>query len=338
MNNNIILPQSQDTLEEMFEPEQNIAYGIGKKLPMSMQVGKTKEKVWCGWHYNYRRDYWHAIWRKLASYKGWNVDKARSNFYKWCKEKHLPSNIDFPTEFDRYFDISTINTHRTSEYIVNEKKIICKAPLTEREKEKIHKKYYNNVGRKFKGYRINPKLLRHQEMVNVLCNVYGGKIFPALEGEYLDETTVETLSKKDNWKVKEKFRELYGIKSIWNPQTRQYDDIHGKYWKPGMPRYGETLDDIFEAVWTPDIWEKKSKKQLKEERKHNMTMYARNKYRPKASKKARRAHFEQVYNDAIEKAKGVAARSEEENLVTIERLGFTKDSFKKFGGQPNLTK
>lgn len=298
-----------------------------KSLPMRAQLSQTKRNVRCTYHYYYGcRDFWKKMNNKLSSYEGWNIDDARSDFYRWYKENKIPKIVNAAIEFDQEFDLNQPHTLYKN-WVIGKDKVIRKAPLPEWRKDKMRKRLYNNVGHQLMGYHINPLLLKVPELVQALINTFGSRITPYINGEFFDKGLYDSFSKIDTTKITRLFYELHG--HHWDWRTGKW--IYGKYYNRNLH-----LDYVVGPAYSPDKWEKKSKAQLKEEWRERMTSKARNKIRPKAARKGKKLRNERIYNEAIEKAKGAAAQSEAENLVNIERHGFTKDSFKAFGGQPNL--
>lgn len=334
---NFDLPQvvrgSLDTeaIEEIFE-EKESAYGHGNHLPMRKQISGTKKKVDQGWRqYDHGSEIWHKINCKLSSYVGWNIDKAFSDFIKWGKKNCIPGGFDLRYGFNREFRPYDRRWY-TSSYVVDKNNIIRTAPPSAYRIKKIHEKYYNNMGHQLLGYKLKNDILNCPECVEMLHNRLGRSIQYLISGGLASANEIKNIDGNAVYAVTHLFNELYGRCRVWNPKTCLYEYVPGKYYRRKYGYAGKTIDSLFEEVYTPDIWIKKTDKELALMHRNNAHAHKSK----KMSKTERRQHAEQVYNDAIRISKGVAARSAAENLITIERHGFTKDSFKAFGGQPNL--
>lgn len=300
---NIDLPQDEfgyldhEELDEMFEEKESL-YGHGNKVPMSMTISKTKKRTHIEYgRYRYGNDeIWNKIHRKLNSYDGWNVDKARSDFYHWAKEERIPDNINLRYEFDSELGLNNNSRHYYhNEWKVDENKIIRKLPPTGYHLKRIHEKYYKNLGHQFLGYKINEKAIKCSETAKILYDAFGRNIVNAMNGglvdpEILNHPNISNII----YKIKEIYNELYGLDYRRNSNDK-YQYVYWSRYKSEFGCGGE-IRDLFEPVYTPDYWVKRDPKELRAEHRERAVNSRRVKVR---DKKLKKELYQQIYNEGI---------------------------------------
>lgn len=297
-----------EELENMFEENPSAYNNVGNKLSMRKHIGPTKGRLRNMWddrrYYGRPHGTWKMINNKLTSYVGWNVDRARSDFYKWWDNNRVPENDSPKWHFDYQFGLSGVYSSCGSKYYIDDQKIIRKAPPTEYDLRRTHSRYYTNMGHVLLGYQLNPNLTRHQEMIDAVTKVYGLSITNYLHGELIDAKAMEYFSQNTGTNViYNKFHELYGVDITYQSGKRK--KIYGKYWKPEYGSYyGLRLDKIFVEIYSPDNWVKKSPDEIRKHRIRCRMAAKESKQAIKKNKKAKNEYYKKVYEDGIARAKG----------------------------------
>lgn len=299
---NIDLPQDEyghldhEELDEMFEEKESL-YGHGNKVPMGMTISKTKKRVDIEYgRYRYGNgEIWNKIRRKLDSYGGWNVDKARSDFYHWAKEERIPDNIDLRYEFDSEFGLNNRHYHR-DEWEVDENKVIRKMPPTGYHLKRMHERYYKNLGHQFLGYKINEKAIKCPETAKILYDAFGRKIVNAMNGGLVDPEILNHPSISNiTYKIKDIYRELYG-RDYRRNSNGKWQYVYGPRYKTEFGYYGAEIRELFEPVHTPDYWVKCDPRELKAEHRERAVNARRAKVR---DKKLKKELYQQIYDEGI---------------------------------------
>lgn len=301
---NINLPQDEfnhldhEELDEMFEEKESL-YRHGNKVPMGMAISKTKKRTYIKYdRYRYGNgEIWNKIHRKLNSYGGWNIDKARSDFYHWAKEERIPDNINLRYEFDLEFGLNIrLNRRNRNQWKIDENKIIHKLSPTGYYLKRIHEKYYKNLGHQFLGYKINEKAIKCPETAKILYDAFGRNIVNAMNGGLVDPEILNHPSISNiTYKIKETYNELYGLDYRRNSNGK-YQYVYGSRYNPKLGCLGREIRDLFEPVYTPDYWAKRDPKELKAEHRERVVNYRRAKVR---DKKLKKELYQQIYNEGI---------------------------------------